>query len=195
MRHSNNLPNDPEWAHLVQLEIENIRRLFPINPERWIIVDTETQRLTLHYQSGENRAWPISTALVGLNGQLDSNGTPPGLHIIQDKIGEGMPAGTVFRSRKPTGKIWNATDGGDADENQPSNDDLILDRILTLAGMEEGLNRGRGCDSLERYIYIHGTNHEAEIGRPVSHGCIRMAGNHVVELFDLVGEGDPIVII
>ena len=68
-------------------------------------------------------------------------------------------------------------------------------QILTLEGLEEGLNRGPGCDSMERYIYIHGTNHEDQIGHPVSHGCVRMTGLHVTELFDLIAEGDPVVII
>ena len=47
--------------------------------------------------------------------------------------------------------------------------------MLTLEGLEDGVNHGPGRDSLERYIYLHGTNHEAEIGRPTSHGCVRLA--------------------
>ena len=68
-----------------------------------------------------------------------------------------MPAaGTVFVSREPTGETWSG---------EPRDDDLILTRILTLDGHEDGVNRGPGCDSLERYIYLHGTNHEALLGR------------------------------
>jgi len=50
-------------------------------------------------------------------------------------------------------------------------------------------------DSEGRFIYIHGTNHEAEIGSPVSHGCIRLSNTDVINLFDLVSEGDPVVIV
>jgi lipoprotein-anchoring transpeptidase ErfK/SrfK len=40
-----------------------------------------------------------------------------------------------------------------------------------------------------RFIYIHGTKHADRIGRPDSHGCIRMRDGDVIELFDLVPEG------
>jgi lipoprotein-anchoring transpeptidase ErfK/SrfK len=46
----------------------------------------------------------------------------------------------------------------------------------------------------ERYIYIHGTKHEERIGTPDSHGCIRMRNDDVIELFDLVAEGTPVLI-
>ena len=42
------------------------------------------------------------------------------------------------------------------------------------------------ANTYERYVYIHGTNHEEAIGEPASHGCIRMRNNDVAELFDLV---------
>ena len=195
MSHSNKLPNEPEWAYLVRMDVENIRRIFPKNPDRWIIVDSNEQSLTLHFQSGETLVWPVSTAKAGLNGQLDSHGTPPGLHSIRKKIGDGLLPGTIFQSRKPTGEVWDPEEQSVESQNRSSTDDLILGRILTLAGMEKGLNHGHGCDSLERYIYIHGSNHETEIGRPVSHGCVRMTRKHIIELFDLVTEGDPVVII
>ena len=94
-------------------------------------------------------------------------------------------AGTVFVSREPTGETWR----GEARE-----DDLILTRILTLDGLEDGVNRGAGCDSLERYIYLHGTNHEDLLGRPVSHGCVRLSNEHVCQLFDHMREGDLVFV-
>ncbi len=69
----------------------------------------------------------------------------------------GAAPGTVFVSREPTGETW---------RGEARDDDLILTRILTLDGLEDGVNRGAGCDSLERYIYLHGTNHEDLLGRP-----------------------------
>jgi UDP-N-acetylmuramate--alanine ligase len=87
----------------------------------------------------------------------------------------------VFASREPTGETW----AGEARD-----DDLILTRILTLDGLEDGVNRGPGHDSLERYIYLHGTNHERLLGRPVSHGCIRLSNADICSLFAEMREGD-----
>ena len=42
-------------------------------------------------------------------------------------------------------------------------------------GLEEGHNRGKGIDSRQRYIYIHGTNRIDELGRAASGGCVRLA--------------------
>ena len=58
--------------------------------------------------------------------------------------------------------------------------------MLTLAGCEPGVNQGPGVDSLERYIYLHGTNDEGRIGRPVSHGCVRLTNDDIVTVFDQV---------
>ena len=81
----------------------------------------------------------------------------------------------VFASREPTGETWTG---------EARDDDLILTRILTLDGLEDGVNRGPGHDSLERYIYLHGTNHERLLGRPVSHGCIRLSNADICSLFE-----------
>jgi UDP-N-acetylmuramate--L-alanine ligase len=111
--------------------------------------------------------------------------TPPGWHRIARKIGEKAPNGTRFVAREPNGEIWSG---------EESDDDLILTRILTLDGLEDGVNRGRGYDSIERYIYIHGTNQESLLGRPTSHGCVRMSNQDVCALFDRIEEGDYVYI-
>jgi UDP-N-acetylmuramate--alanine ligase len=92
----------------------------------------------------------------------------------------------VFESRVATGRVW---------RGEPGEQDLILTRILTLEGLEEGINRGPGVDSLERYIYIHGTNQPDAIGRPASHGCVRMLDPDLLRLFERVREGDAVVIV
>jgi UDP-N-acetylmuramate--alanine ligase len=149
------------------------------------VVDFERQQLYLAENGEAVRCFPVSTA-AELGGSEDSNRTPPGWHRVHRKIGAGAPLGAVFESREPTGRVW--TDGNVAA-------DLILTRILTLEGLEEGVNRGAGVDSLERCIYIHGTNHPDRLGEPESHGCVRMAGVDVVELFERVEPGDPVVIV
>ena len=125
--------------------------------------------------------FPVSTARNGAGELADSFCTPRGAHRIAQKIGEDAPLFTVFKARVATGEIWTpeleATDPGR---------DWILSRILWLDGLEPGKNQGNNVDSHARYIYIHGTNEEDQIGRPVSHGCIRMRNTDVVALFDQV---------
>jgi len=160
---------------------------------RWLLVDVFEQRLVLVQGNTPRGAWPVSTAQAGLDNRQDSGGTPPGAHQVVHKIGTGSPVGTVFDSREPTGQIWRPDDNGRSDHDQP--DDLILTRILTLAGCEPGLNQGPGIDSQERYIYLHGTNDEQHIGEPVSHGCVRLTNADICDVFDQIQEGDPVVII
>jgi UDP-N-acetylmuramate--alanine ligase len=156
-------------------------------PGRCVFVNVADQRLLLLVRGETEARYAVSTSRVGISAVEDSHGTPPGVHRIAEKIGEGMPAGTIFRERVSTGDIWTP--------DQLAEEDLILTRILTLEGLEDGINRGPGIDSLARYIYIHGTHHEAEIGQPVSGGCIRMTSADVIDLFDRVEEGDPVVIV
>jgi UDP-N-acetylmuramate--alanine ligase len=157
-------------------------------PARWLLVDVANQRLILIQQGHAAREYPVSTAAAGIDGHKDSGGTPPGMHTIALKIGADAPVGTIFRDRLDTGERWQPSD-------PPLSEDLILTRILALAGEEEGLNSGPGCDSFSRHIYIHGTNQEDKIGQPVSHGCIRMTNRDVLDVFTRVEEGDPLVVI
>jgi len=154
-------------------------------PERLLVVDVERQRATLLDGETAVASWPVSTSRNGIGGTEGSYRTPPGWHRVHRRIGEDAASGTVFVSREPTGETW---------RGEAPDEDLILTRILTLEGLEDGVNRGPGCDSLERYIYLHGTNHEALIGRPVSHGCVRLSNRDVTELFTRLEKGDFVLI-
>ena len=199
MNRSDNLHQGLRPRESVASAREKISSFFREPPARWLLVDVAGQRLTLFSGTTESRSWPVSTARAGIDATEGSGGTPPGLHVVREKIGSGTEPGTIFRSRQPTGEVWRdhldppAARAGD--EAGDETDDLILSRILTLDGLEEGANRGSGCDSLARYIYIHGTNDEHRLGQPVSHGCIRLSNAAVIELFELVAEGDPVVIV
>jgi UDP-N-acetylmuramate--L-alanine ligase len=151
-------------------------------PERMLVVDAERQAATLIEGGRPVASWPVSTARRGIGGEEGSFRTPPGWHQVRKKIGEDAAQGAVFVSRQRTGERW----CGEA-----RNDDLILTRILTLDGLEDGVNRGPGRDSRSRYIYLHGTNHEDLLGRLASHGCVRLSNRDVTELFDRMEEGDP----
>jgi UDP-N-acetylmuramate--alanine ligase len=154
-------------------------------PERLLVVDAERQVATLIEGGAPVAAWPVSTARRGIGGEEGSFRTPPGWHSIRRRIGEDAAQGAVFVSRQRTGERW----CGEA-----RNEDLILTRILTLDGLEDGVNLGPGCDSRSRYIYLHGTNHEDLLGRTASHGCVRLSNRDVTELFERMREGDLVLI-
>ena len=177
----------PPSRRVLAAGARRLAALLGATPARWLLVETGRQRVALVEEGRPTLAWPCSTAAVGVDAREGSGGTPPGVHRIASRIGEGSAPGTVFVSREPTGEVWRP--GAPADER-----DLILTRILTLEGLEDGVNRGPGVDSLARYIYLHGTNHEDGVGAPGSHGCIRLRNDDIADLFARVAEGDPVVI-
>lgn len=131
------------------------------------------------------QTWPISSAANGAGQTMNTGCTPLGRHRLRLKIGQGCAPNTVFIGRRPTGEIY--TDALGADQPQR---DWILSRILWLTGCEPGYNRGGQCDTLRRYIYIHGTPDSEPMGIPVSHGCIRMRNDALIQLFEQVANGD-----
>lgn len=135
------------------------------------------------------RRYPVSTAANGAGEAAGSYCTPRGRHIVRAKIGAGQPLNTVFAGRRPTGEIYTPELG----ETQPQRD-WILTRILWLSGREPGFNRLGCCDTMRRYIYIHGTPDETFEQAPRSHGCIRMRNADLVELFAAVPPYTPVEI-
>ena len=126
-------------------------------------------------------SYPVSTSKFGLGNEEGSFRTPLGNFEICEKYGEEESLNTIFNARKPAGK-WNPCD-------KTEDGDLILSRILRLNGLEEA-----NANAFQRYIYIHGTNHEDKIGSPASNGCIRMKNSDIAELYDLVPLGTPLLI-
>ena len=127
-------------------------------------------------------SFPVSTSRFGLGSEPGSYKTPLGRFIIAEMIGHGAPEGVVFKSRQPTGEIGPCS-------SPDSPEDLVQTRILWLSGLEP-----HNANTHDRYIYIHGTNHEENIGEPASHGCVRMRNPDVVALFDLVEPGTEVLI-
>ena len=152
-------------------------------------VDVAGQRLRVEQAGRVLREYPVSTARNGV-GQANGSGcTPLGRHRIRIKIGAGEPENTVFVGRRPTGEIYSPELA-----QQAPHRDWILTRILWLSGCEAGLNRGGENDTLRRFIYIHGTPESEPMGRPASHGCIRMRNADLIELFDMVDTGTEVLI-
>ena len=128
----------------------------------------------------------ISTSIYGMGCKINSYKTPTGLHRVSSMIGKGLPAGTLFKNRKPTKKVIKKI--------PLDNSDYITSRILRLNGLEEGKNKGDNVDSYNRYIYIHGTPYSNTLGSKQSQGCIRMSDSAVIKLFDLVDQNTLVLI-
>ena len=144
-----------------------------------IHVSIRDQQLTLNENEKPIRTYPVSTSRFGIGTEEGSLKTPVGRFRVARKIGSEMPRGTIFVGRVPL----------EPSEAPPPTEDLVMSRILWLDGLDE-----RNANTRDRFIYIHGTKHEDKIGTAASHGCVRMRNADVIELFDLVDEGTPVVI-
>ena len=155
-----------------------------------IIINIGTQLIDLIDNNGSIiKRYAISTSKNGAGEQNGSYCTPRGRHIVRAKIGAGRPLNTVFVERRPTGEVYSP----ELARSFPKRD-WILTRILWLSGCEPGYNRLGKVDTMRRAIYIHGSPDSAEMGKPGSHGCIRMRNEDLVELFDLVPVRTPVEI-
>lgn len=156
-----------------------------------IAISIPAQQLELFDDAGKLlRSYKVSTGANGAGEEINSNCTPRGRHVIRAKIGAGQPVNTVFVQRRPTGEVYSP----ELAARQPGRD-WILTRILWLSGCERGYNRMGSCDTMRRYIYIHGTPDSTKTGVPGSHGCVRMRNAELLELFDLVPAGTQVEIV
>jgi hypothetical protein len=171
---------DTPWERVMQ----TADRLGIKPADRLLAVRIETQTLQFYRGPTLVKAYPISTSARPPSNLRHSLGTPRGLHEIAERIGAGQPPGMVFRSRVPTGQHYREL----SDDENVGN--LITSRILWLRGLEPGLNCGENVDSYQRYIYLHGTNHEDRIGTPASGGCVLLRNLDLVELYEHVRAGD-----
>lgn len=155
-----------------------------------IEISIQQQQLTLLDNAGELIAqFPISTAANGVGCEKDSGCTPLGAHVIRAKIGEGAPLDAVFVGRRATGEICTPELMAEFPDR-----DWILTRILWLSGKEVGANRLGNVDTMQRYIYIHGTPEGTDMTIADSHGCVRMCNDDLITLFDLVPVGTTVQI-
>lgn len=149
-------------------------------PSRFILVSVPEQRLSLWEDNKIIKRYPISTSKFGLGTRNGSYATPLGWHSIVAKIGDGIPHGGVFKNRQWTGEILPI--------NAPGRDPIVT-RILWLTGEE-----WHNSNSFDRKIYIHGTPEEKMLGRAASYGCVRMASRDVIDLYQRVNVGTPVLI-
>jgi hypothetical protein len=151
-----------------------------IAPTQYLLVVNVARQRTFLYDEGRFvKAYPCSTSEFGVGQVEGSNRTPLGLHRIAEKIGDGEAPGTVFKSRQVVGHV---SDIGITSAK-------ITTRIMWLEGCDPGFNQGGNVDSHDRYIYIHGTGDQGSIGRPASSGCVHLADDDLISLFNLLPSG------
>lgn len=146
-----------------------------------MVVSVRDQRMLLVRDGQPVKTYKISTSKFGVGDRLRSNCTPLGRLEIARKIGDGYKAGTVFKSRRPTGEVLKP--------NAPGRDPIVS-RILWLRGTQF-----QNRNAFPRFIYIHGTPEEWRLGSPASYGCIRMGGRDVIDLYNRVGLGADVFVI
>ena len=147
---------------------------------RRLVVSIDDQTLTVTQDGAVRRVFPVSTAIKGMGFTKDSYRTPTGLFRICEKIGASQASGTIFKARVPIGQ-WQPGDSPEAD--------LVLTRILRLDGLESA-----NANTLERCVYIHGTNREDLIGQSAGHGCVRLRNADMIELFEMTASNDLVEI-
>ena len=181
---SHSMPESLTPEARAALDASKVAEFAEDSPFIWVSIDEQMLRIvrgdTVEYEAR------CASALKGIGSQMNSLQTPLGWHAITKKIGDDAPWGQVFRSRAATRKVWQP--------GEDTKEDLVLSRVLLLDGLEPGLNKGGNVDSLARNIYIHGTNDEAKIGIPSSHGCIRMINDDVIEMYDMIAAGMKVLI-
>jgi len=151
------------------------------------------QKLIFSRNSKTVKEYSISTAKEGAGCEEGSEKTPIGDHRVCEKIGSGAAIGTVFQGRKNTGIISRIYKKRN-DYPYLEEGDCVTTRILLLEGLEDGVNKGEGVDTHQRCVYIHGTPYEYSIGKPFSHGCIRMKNKDIAELFEFAEEGEKVFV-
>jgi hypothetical protein len=138
-------------------------------------VSVRDQKMALYDQGQLVRVYGVSTSKFGCGDSRGSCCTPIGKLKVAKKIGDGMPPGMVFKSRRPTGEVLRP--------NAPGRDPIVT-RILWLTGAES-----KNHNAFGRTNYIHGTPEERNIGQPASYGCIRMRSMDIIDLYNRVPVG------
>ncbi len=142
-----------------------------------IFISAEKQEMSCYENDKLINTYQISTATNGLGELINSRCTPRGWHVIHSILGLEDETNSVFVGRRWTGEVYSEELAA-----QHPDRDWILTRILRLDGLESGRNKYDEVDSFNRYIYIHGTPDSTQLGKPGSHGCIRMNNKEIIEL-------------
>ncbi|CAN5233555.1 cell wall-recycling L,D-carboxypeptidase ElsL [soil metagenome] len=184
-------PFDIMKQPLTQQYLVRVKQEYAYKPEQVLVLISAARQELYLIQNGQVTAtYKVSTATKGIGSKAGSDKTPPGIHRVKERFGEGAKEGAIFKGRAYIGR-----EAKIITEPISVNTDDVTTRILWLEGLEPGVNKGEGIDSYKRYIYIHGTPEEGLIGTPASHGCIRMINKQVIEVFNKVPNGTLVVVL
>ncbi|MGV3636737.1 MAG: L,D-transpeptidase family protein [Flavobacteriales bacterium] len=175
---------------VVDLLVEYLEVRYPGHDLSGDVLYVSVHRQALFHVRGQRllRVYPVATAKAGVGAADGSLRTPPGLHRISEKFGEGLPEFGILKDRLFTGEFADPDFAG-------VDKDWITSRILWLEGLEPGVNQGGQVDSHARYIYIHGTANEKSVGTASSMGCVRMRNADIIHLYEQVPVGALVVIL
>ena len=145
------------------------RFVLPTTSRRGVVINVPEMRL-YHFPSDGTkvRTWPISIGRLGYE----------------------TPLGRTSVVRKKTGPTWYPTES--IREEHAARGDILPLRVAP--GPDNPLGTHAIYLGFPTYL-IHGTNRPYSIGMRVSHGCVRMYPEHIVELYDLVDAGTPVTIV
>src|SRR4029077_2074477 len=77
----------------------------PKDVQHHVIISVKDQKLALLDRERLVAIYPVSTSKYGLGDWRGSFRTPLGEMEIAQKVGDGMPPGTVFKDRRRTGEL------------------------------------------------------------------------------------------
>lgn len=140
-----------------------------------LIIRGSKQKMFLY---PNNKEFIISTAAAGFGNTDDSNKTPTGLlKIDKRQLGKMYQ---VFVGKKPTNTILGPNEKSTRRDNYGRlHSAEVLTGFITLYGLQK-----ENKNTLDRDIYIHGTNKEQYLGSPKSGGCIRVSNKDIVYLIN-----------
>ena len=143
--------------------------ILPAAPRSGVVINVPEMRM-YYYPDGESmvHTWPISIGRVGWE----------------------TPLGKTSIVRKKVGPTWYPPESI-REEHALRGD--ILPRVVR-PGPDNPLGSHALYLGFPEYL-IHGTNKPYSIGMRVSHGCVRMYPEHIVEVFALVKPGTPVTLV
>ena len=145
------------------------RFVLPEAPRSGVVVNVAEMRV-YYYPEDEAvvRTWPISIGRVGWE----------------------TPLGETSIVRKRARPTWYPPESIREEAARSGNP---LPRVVG-PGPDNPLGSHALYLGFPQYL-IHGTNKPFSIGMRVSHGCVRMYPEHIVELYDLVTPGTPVALV
>ena len=145
------------------------RFILPAAPRSGLVINVPEMRI-YYYPKGEPvvHTWPISIGRVGWE----------------------TPLGKTRIVRKAVGPSWNPPD---SIRKEHADRGETLPRVVG-PGPDNPLGSHALYLGLPAYL-IHGTNRPYSIGMRVSHGCVRMYPEHIVELFEMAESGTPVTLV